>query len=115
MFAYTVDEMPSIPRGVASHHLDIKLGFMPVKKKLRHQGAERVQAAREEVDKLFKVRFIRECRYSEWLANVVLVRKHQENGRCVWILLISTRLALKMNTLCLRLIDWYTQLLDMLS
>ena len=42
---------------------------------LRHQGAERSAAASEEVQKLLAAGFIRECQYTEWLANVVLVRK----------------------------------------
>ena len=50
IFAYTVEEMPGIPPEIASRHLDIK----PVKQKLRHQAAKRVQATREEVDKLLK-------------------------------------------------------------
>ncbi|XP_057529887.1 uncharacterized protein LOC130808429 [Amaranthus tricolor] len=55
-----------------------------VKQKLRHQGVERVKAEREEVDKLLKAGFIRECQYSEWLANVVLVKKSSEKWRmCV--------------------------------
>ena len=61
------------------HKLDIKPGYKPVKQKLRHQGKERIEAAKEEVEKLLKARFIRECKYSEWLSNVVLVKK--SNGK----------------------------------
>lgn len=76
--------MPGIPAEIASHHLDIKPGYQPVKQKLRHQGMERARAAKEEVDKLLKASFIRECKYSDWLANVVLVRKHSGKWRmCV--------------------------------
>ena len=35
VFAYTVEEIPGIPAGVASHHLDIKPDHKPVKQKLR--------------------------------------------------------------------------------
>ncbi|XP_057543991.1 uncharacterized protein LOC130823388 [Amaranthus tricolor] len=51
----------------------------PVKQKLRHQGRERTEAAKEEVDKLLRAGFIKECQYSEWLSNVVLVKK--PNGK----------------------------------
>lgn len=42
-------------------------------------GEERCKAAREEVDKLLKAQFIREVRYSTWLANVIMVKK--ANGK----------------------------------
>ncbi|XP_057520889.1 uncharacterized protein LOC130801138 [Amaranthus tricolor] len=51
---------------------------------LRHQGRERIEAAREEVEKLLKARFIKECKYSDWLSNVVLVKKSNDKWRmCV--------------------------------
>ena len=84
VFAYTVEEMPGIPFEVASHHLDIKPGYKPVKQKLRHQSAKRARAAKEEVDRLLKAGFIKECKYSDWLANIVLVKKPSGKWRmCV--------------------------------
>jgi len=38
-------------------------------------GEERRKAVREEVEKLPNVNFIREVRYSTWLANIVMVKK----------------------------------------
>ena len=38
-------------------------------------GEERCKAAREEVDKLLKAQFIREVRYSTWLAKDIMVKK----------------------------------------
>ncbi|XP_010693164.1 uncharacterized protein LOC104906147 [Beta vulgaris subsp. vulgaris] len=75
VFAYSVDEMPDIDPNLMVHRLNIREGHRPVKQKLRHQGAERSAAAYEEVQKLLAAGFIRECQYTEWLANVVLVRK----------------------------------------
>ena len=40
---------------------------------------ERYKAIAEEVDKLLKVRFVREVHYPTWLANVVMVKK--PNGK----------------------------------
>ena len=71
--------MPGIPPSVMCHKLDIKPGYKPVKQKLRHQGKERIEAAKEEVEKLLKAGFFRECKYSDWLSNVVLVKK--SNGK----------------------------------
>ena len=39
----------------------------------------------EEVEKLLTAGFIREVFYPEWLANVVMVKKSNGNGGCVWI------------------------------
>ncbi|RDX97491.1 hypothetical protein CR513_19729, partial [Mucuna pruriens] len=47
--------------------------------KKRKQGEEKRKAIKEETSKLLTVGFIREVRYPEWLANVVMVRK--ANGK----------------------------------
>jgi hypothetical protein len=79
IFTFSVEEMAGIPPEVICHKLDIKPGYKPVKQKLWHQGKERIEAAKEEVTKLLKAGFIRECQYSEWLSNEVLVKK--PNGK----------------------------------
>ncbi|XP_057543365.1 uncharacterized protein LOC130821594 [Amaranthus tricolor] len=84
IFAISTEEMPGIPTNVMCHKLDIKPGYKPVKQKLRHQGKERIEAAREEVEKLLRAGFIKECKYSDWLSNVVLVKKANDKWRmCV--------------------------------
>ena len=79
IFAFSMEEMPGIPTNVMCHKLDIKPGYKPMKQKLRHQGKERIEAAKTEVENLLKAGFIRECKYSDWLSNVVLVKK--SNGK----------------------------------
>ena len=79
IFAFSTEEMSGIPARVMCHKLDIKPCYKPVKQKLRHQGKERIETAKEEVAKLLKAGFIRECKYSDWLSNVVLVKK--SNGK----------------------------------
>ena len=47
-------------------------------------GEEKRLAAKEEIDKLLSAGFIREARYTTWLANVVMVTKPNGNWRmCV--------------------------------
>lgn len=46
---------------------------------------ERVEAAKAEVQRLLDVGVIRPVQYPEWLANVVMVKKINGNGECVWI------------------------------
>ena len=52
IFAFSTEEMTSIPTNVMCHRLDIKPGYMPMKQKLRHHGKERIETAKEEVEKL---------------------------------------------------------------
>ncbi|KAK0587241.1 hypothetical protein LWI29_019637 [Acer saccharum] len=75
IFAWSHDEMPGIPLNLTAHWLAVDATFKLVKQKRRHFNAERNAAVQEEVDKLLKARFIRESRYPEWIANVVMVTK----------------------------------------
>ena len=65
IFAFSTEEMPGIPTSVICHKLDIKPSYKPVKQKLRHQGKEKIEAAKEEVEILLKAGFIGECKYSD--------------------------------------------------
>ena len=60
---------------VASHKLNIIPMARPVKQKVRRFHPDRHQIIHIEVDNLLKVGFIREVKYLEWLANVVVVLK----------------------------------------
>ena len=71
--------MSGIPLSLAVHKSPVDVTFKPVKQKQRHFNAKRNAAVQEEVDKLLKVRFIRESHYPEWIANVVMVTK--ANGK----------------------------------
>ncbi|KAI9173678.1 hypothetical protein LWI28_004761 [Acer negundo] len=64
--------MPGIPLSLAIHRLAIDASIKPVKQKRRYFNAEQNAAVQEEVDKLLKAGFIRESRYPEWIANVVM-------------------------------------------
>lgn len=78
VFAYSASDMQGLDLSFACHELNIKEGFRPFKKKLKHQGLERTVAAAIEIKKLLEARIIKYCQYMEWLANVVPVKK--ENG-----------------------------------
>ncbi|GKV48760.1 hypothetical protein SLEP1_g55555 [Rubroshorea leprosula] len=79
VFAWTSADMPGIPTSVCQH----KLSTNPLKKlvaqKRRLFGGERLQAIKEEVEKLLQVGFVRKVDYCEWVANPVLVKK--ANGK----------------------------------
>jgi ribonuclease HI len=75
IFAWSPSDMPSIPREVAEHSLDIRAGAGPVKQPLHRFDEEKRRAIGEEIHKLMAAGFIKEVFHPEWLANLVLVRK----------------------------------------
>ena len=60
---------------VASHELNIIRTTIPVRQKVRRFHPDRHQIIQMEVDNLLRASFIREVKYPEWLANVVVVPK----------------------------------------
>ena len=77
--------MGGIDPAVITHKLNVGPSFKPVKQKRKSFAPERQKAINEEVSKLLQARAIQEVDYSDWLANVVLVKK--ENGK--WRLCID--------------------------
>ena len=76
--------MPDIPQEVAKHALCLIPGSKPPKQCMRRFDDERRRAISEEIAKLLVPRFIREVFYSDWLANLVLVKKKTRKWRmCV--------------------------------
>ena len=67
--------MVGINPTVASHKLNIIPTTKPIRQKLRRFHSDHHQIIQTEVDNLLKVDFIREVKYPEWLANVVVVPK----------------------------------------
>ena len=60
---------------LASHKLNIIATAKPVRQKIRHLHPDRHQIMQTEVDNLVSAGFIREVKYHEWLANIVVVLK----------------------------------------
>ena len=67
--------MGGIDPAVITHRLNVSPSFKPVKQKRRSFAPKRQKAINEEVDKLLEEDAIKEVKYPEWLANVVLVKK----------------------------------------
>nr|GFB55917.1 reverse transcriptase domain-containing protein [Tanacetum cinerariifolium] len=59
-------------RTLAKHRLNIREGYLPVRKKKRGQAPERAKAIQAEVQKLVEVGIIREVYYHDWLSNPVM-------------------------------------------
>ncbi|GKU96605.1 hypothetical protein SLEP1_g9822 [Rubroshorea leprosula] len=79
VFAWASADMPGIPTSVCQHKLSTNPLKKPVAQKRRLFGGERLQAVKEEVEKLLQAGFVRKVDYCEWLANPVLVKK--ANGK----------------------------------
>ncbi|GKV50078.1 hypothetical protein SLEP1_g56795 [Rubroshorea leprosula] len=79
IFAWCPADMLGIDPKVACHRLGVNPVAVPVRQKVRHFGAERTAAIEEEVAKLKEAGFIQEITFSEWLSNVVMVKK--ANGK----------------------------------
>ena len=67
--------MPGIDPSVMVHRLNVSPSFPPIRQKKRVFALERDQAIAEEVCKLQEASFIREVYYTNWLVNVVMVKK----------------------------------------
>ena len=59
----------------ASHKLNVLPSARPIRQKVRRFHPDRHQIIQAEVDNILKAGFIREVKYPEWLANVVIVPK----------------------------------------
>jgi len=76
--------MPGVSPDVITHRLSIFKEARPISQKKRDLGNEKRLAAKEEAGKLLSAGFIREARYTTWLANVVMVTEPNGNWRmCV--------------------------------
>ncbi|KAL2457335.1 Ribonuclease H [Abeliophyllum distichum] len=78
-------DLPGVDPSIVQHRLNNMAGLRPVKQRKRQFAPERQQAIKEELEKLLEAGFIREVKYPQWLANVVLVKK--SNGK--WRLCID--------------------------
>ncbi|XP_027345819.1 uncharacterized protein LOC113857806 [Abrus precatorius] len=79
LFAWSASDMPGIDPVFLCHHLSVYKEARPIAQKKRKIGGGRAKAMKEETGKLLRVNFIREVRYSTWLANVIMVKK--ANGK----------------------------------
>ncbi|XP_072074088.1 uncharacterized protein [Arachis hypogaea] len=76
LFAWTPADMPGIDPSIISHKLTLDPSVRPIAQKKINLGHDRKQASLEETKKLINAGFIREIRFTIWLANIVMVKKH---------------------------------------
>jgi hypothetical protein len=84
VFAWKPADMPRVPWELIEHSLDVSKTAKPIKQKLRRFAWDKKEAIRVEVNWLLVAGFIKEVYHPEWLANLVLVRKKNNEWRmCV--------------------------------
>ena len=88
VFAWTHSDMPGIHPSMASHRLNVIPSSHPVQQKVRRFHPDRQKIIQAEIDKLLVVGFIREVKYPDWLANVVVIPKN--DGKCEFVLITPT-------------------------
>jgi hypothetical protein len=76
--------MPGVPKELIEHSLNINPKATPKRQHLRRFADDRRDAIKTELAKLLAAGFIREVFHLEWLANLVLIRKKNNEWRmCV--------------------------------
>ncbi|VFR01694.1 unnamed protein product [Cuscuta campestris] len=83
IFAWSVADMPGIDRSIICHRLAVREGSRPVRQKKRYLASDRRDFVRKEAKDLLSVGHIREVKYPDWLANVVLAPKGDTWRMCV--------------------------------
>jgi hypothetical protein len=67
--------MCGVDRSIIEHALNVDLGVIPHKQKLRKMSEQKAKGAKVEVYRLLTAKVIREVAHLEWLANKVMVKK----------------------------------------
>jgi hypothetical protein len=74
VFAWSANDLCGVNRDVIEHSLNVDPSFRPRKQKLRKMSDDKAEGARNEVKRLLSASVIREMKYPEWLANIVMVK-----------------------------------------
>lgn len=78
-FAWGPEDMSRIHRMIFCHFLGIAEGYRLVRQKKRWQNKDKWLVIQKDVQKLLEAGFIKEVKNTEWLTNVVMVKK--KNGK----------------------------------
>ncbi|KAI5439804.1 hypothetical protein KIW84_025251 [Lathyrus oleraceus] len=64
-----------LPWNIACHHLNVEIKARYVSQCWRRQSSEKAEVTASTVQGLLKTQFISEAKYTDWLSNIVLVKK----------------------------------------
>jgi hypothetical protein len=74
--------MPGLDRSIVEHRLPIKPGYRPFKQAPRRFNPNILDDIKE-TGRLLEAKFIRPCRYAEWISSVVSVYKNGKLRVCI--------------------------------
>jgi hypothetical protein len=77
--------MPSVPRELAEHIIDVNEGSKPIKQRLTRFSPDVKATIKKEITKLMAARFIRKILHPDWLANLILLQKKNTTEWCMCI------------------------------
>ena len=80
-FAWEYYEMPGLDRSIIEHRLPIKPRYRPFKQAPTRFNPNVLDDIKKETKRLLEAKFIRPCRYAEWISNVVPVYKKNRKLR----------------------------------
>ena len=80
--------MPGLSRDLVEDRLPMKSGFRMYKQPRRSFNPNLYDRIKEEVDRLLKAKFIRPCRYADWVSNIVPVEK-KNTGKLEYVLILE--------------------------
>jgi hypothetical protein len=81
VFAWSTSDLVGVSREVIEHKLQVNPHVKPKKQKLHKMSEEKVEAAKADMQWLLDAGFIREVKYMQWLANVMMVCKKNRKWR----------------------------------
>ncbi|XP_022871800.1 uncharacterized protein LOC111390913 [Olea europaea var. sylvestris] len=76
VFAVDHSDIRGIDPSITCHKLQVDPSVRPKQQKRRPLNPERYEALNKKVQKLLNNGFLREAKYSKWVANSILVKKH---------------------------------------
>ena len=78
-FSWEYYDMPGLDRSIVEHQLPIKPRYRPFKQAPRRFNPNVLDDIKKESERLLETKFIRPCRYAEWISSVVPVYKKMES------------------------------------
>jgi hypothetical protein len=71
------NEKSSLSCDLVEYCLPIKPGFRPYKQPRRNFNPDTYDRVKEEVNQLLDAKFIRPCRYADWVSNILPIEKEK--------------------------------------
>jgi hypothetical protein len=75
IFAWSYDNLKTFDNDIIQHKIPLKVGSNPCRKKIRQFNPILMSIIEKEVKRMFDSKIIVPLRYSDWVANLVPVKK----------------------------------------